>query len=404
MPHVPETMCAWQYFKHGGEADALSLNKNVPVPMPSKDEVLVRVRAASINPGDWKVQSGLIPFLPRRFPATAGLDLAGNVVAVGPGVTKYSVGEAVFGKAPFFKMGALAQYAILETARSARKPSSLTFESAAALPVGLTALEAVRDGAGLLLPASPEEPKPGCKSPKKLSAERSPDSSGKGENSSNSTVSGSSTSRSDDCGKRAWVLVANASGGVGHMAVQLAKAAGAHVTATVGARNLAFTRNVLGADEVFDYNSVAGKQLFDSSTTSPSPVISLSAPAAAQVASSADPPITGLYDAVIDCSPTSLAVSAVGRVLRPQGRWVHVELPLSLLALGLWRRLALRPKKLYPVMMANREGDLEVLGRMAEEGKVRVVVESSVPFEEAREAWRRSMGGHVTGKVVVRMD
>ncbi|CAI5502812.1 unnamed protein product [Closterium sp. Naga37s-1] len=397
-------MTAWRYFKHGGGADALSLNDGVPVPKPGKGEVLVRVRAASINPGDWKVQSGLIPFLPRRFPATAGYDLAGSVVAVGPGVTKYSVGDAVFGKAPFFKMGALAQYAILETARSARKPSSLTFESAAALPVGLTALEAVRDGAGLPLPASPEEPKPGCKSPQKPSAERSPDSSGKGESSSNCTVSGASTSRNDGSGKRPRVLVANASGGVGHMAVQLAKAAGAHVTATVGARNLAFARNVLGADEVLDYNSVAGKQLFASSTTSRSPVSSLSAPAAAQVASSADPPITGLYDAVIDCSPTSLAVSAVDRVLCPQGRWVHVELPLSLLALGLWRHLALRPKKLYPVMMANREGDLEVLGRMAEEGKVKVVVESSVAFEVAREAWRRSMGGHVTGKVVVRMD
>ncbi|CAI5980998.1 unnamed protein product [Closterium sp. NIES-64] len=170
-------------------------------------------------------------------------------------------------------MGALVQYALLETVLSARKPSSLTFESAAALPVvGLTALQAMRDCASLPL----------------------------------------------------------------------------------------------------------------------------------QISSSANPPISGQYYVVIDSSSNSLAVSAVSRVLRPQGRWVHVELPPSLLALGLWRRLALRPKKLYPAMMANRQGDLEVLGRMAEEGKVRVVVESSVAFEEAREAWRRSMGGHVTGKVVVR--
>ncbi|CAI5462450.1 unnamed protein product [Closterium sp. Yama58-4] len=283
-------------------------------------------------------------------------------------------------------MGALAQYALLETAASARKPSSLTFETAAALPVvGLTALQAVRDCAGLPLPA----PAP------KLSAEH---------NGSNITTSGS---RSNGSGSRARVLVANASGGVGHMAVQLAKAAGAHVTATVGARNLAFARNVLGADEVFDYNSAAGKQLFSLPSPSPAPGTSFTAAAAAQVASSADPPITELYDAVIDFSPNSLAVSAVDRVLRPQGRWVHVELPLSLLALGLWRRLACRPRKLWPVMMEmmdSKGADLEVLGRMAEEGKVRVVVESSVAFEEAREAWRRSMGGHVTGKVVVRME
>ncbi|CAI5477228.1 unnamed protein product [Closterium sp. Yama58-4] len=284
-------------------------------------------------------------------------------------------------------MGALAQYALLETAASALKPSSLTFETAAALPVvGLTALQAVRDCAGLPLPAS------------KLSAEH---------NGSNSAISGTSTSRSDGSGYSARVLVANASGGVGHLVVQLAKAAGAHVTATVGARNLAFARNVLGADEVFDYNSTAGKQLFLSPPLTPSPALSLSAPAAAQVASSSDPPITGLYDAVLDFSPNSLPVSAVDRVLRPQGRWVHVELPPSLLALGLWRRLACRPRRLWPVMMEMLESkgaDLEVLGRMAEEGKVRVVVESSVAFEEAREAWRRSMGGHVTGKVVVRME
>ncbi|CAI5482813.1 unnamed protein product [Closterium sp. Yama58-4] len=296
-----------------------------------------------------------------------------------------------------YKMGALAQYAILETAASARKPSSLTFETAAALPVvGLTALQAVRDCAGLPLPVPAA----------KLSAEQ------KG---SNSTISSSRSmsNGSNECssGSRARVLVANASGGVGHLAVQLAKAAGAHVTATVGARNLAFARNVLGADEVFDYNSTAGKQLFHSPSPSPAPGTSFTAPAAAaaaaQVASSSDPPITELYDAVIDFSPNSLPVSAVDRVLRPQGRWVHVELPLSLLALGLWRRLACRPRKLWPVMMEMMESkgaDLAVLGRIAEEGKVRMVVESSVAFEEAREAWRRSMAGHVTGKLVVRME
>ncbi|CAI7817054.1 unnamed protein product [Closterium sp. NIES-54] len=391
MSHVPETMAAWQYLKHGGGADALSLSDNVPVPVPCKGEVLVRVRAASINPGDWKLQSGLIPFLPRRFPATAGFDLAGNVVAVGPGVTKYSVGDAVYGRAPFFKMGALAQYALLDQQGSARQPSSLTFETAAALPIaGLTALQAVRDYAGLPLPAS------------KPSGEGSgAASSGKAESSSNSPSSNGCSS-----GSRARVLVANASGGVGHVAVQLAKAAGAHVTATVGARNLAFARNVLGADEVLDYNSAAGKQLFPSSspTSSPSPVTNLSKPHAAQVASSADPPGSGLYDVVIDCSPNSLAVAAVDRVLRPEGKWVHVIPPFSVFALGLWRRFACRPKKIYNVMMENRGSDLEVVGRMVEEGKVKVVIEGTVPFEEAREAWRRSMEGHVTGKLVVRME
>ncbi|GJP41575.1 hypothetical protein CLOM_g1233 [Closterium sp. NIES-68] len=375
-PRVPEIMSAWQYSKHGGGADALSLNSNVPVPKLAKGEVLVRVRAASINPGDWKVQSGLLPFLPLRFPATAGYDLAGKVVGAGPGVTKYTVGDAVFGRAPFFKMGALAQYALLDQDGSAHKPPSLSFETAAALPsAGLTALQAVRDYAGLPLPVAPH------------SREGSGDST---------TTIKSSSSR---CSTR--VLVANASGGVGHLAVQLAKAAGAHVTATVGARNLAFARN-LGADEVLDYNSAEGKQLFPS--PSPSPVTSLSAPTAVQNASAVPPPINGLYDAVIGCAFNSPAVSAVDRVLRPEGKWVHVSPALSEFALGLWRRFALRPKKIFCVMVENRGADLEVLGRMVGEGKVKVVVESSVPFEEAREAWRKSMEGHVTGKLVVRME
>ncbi|CAI5530803.1 unnamed protein product [Closterium sp. Naga37s-1] len=333
-------MSASRYLKHGGGADALS---------PGKGEVLVRVRAASINPGDWKVQSGLVPFLPRRFPATAGYDLAGNVVAVGPGVTKYTVGDAVFGRAPFFHS---TPYWKLPAVHASPPPSP----SSLPLLSPLVSLPWKRRGTG---PACPSLSLPATK----LSAEH---------NGSNITISGS---RSNGSGKMAWVLVANASGGVGHMAVQLAKAAGAHVTATVGARNLAFARNVLGADEVFDYNSAAGKQLYPSSSSSPVPVSSLSAPTAAQVSLPSHPSITGLYDAVIDFSPSSLTVSAVDRVLRPEGRWVHVELPLSLLALGLWRRLALRPRRLCPVMMEmmeNKGADLEVLGRMAEEGKVRV--------------------------------
>ena len=176
----------------------------VPTPAPSISEVLIRVHAAGVNPIDGaQRQTGAFVGQP---PFVLGWDVSGSVEAVGPGVTLYKPGDEVFGLLPFPQgHGAYAEYAVGPTRAFVRKPERLDHVQAAAMPmVGLTAWQALVDTAGL--------------------AE----------------------------GSR--VLIDAAAGGIGHLAVQIAKARGAHVTALASAANLDFVRS-LGADEVIDYHA-----------------------------------------------------------------------------------------------------------------------------------------------------
>ncbi|WP_312847831.1 NAD(P)-dependent alcohol dehydrogenase [Streptomyces sp. WAC06614] len=177
----------------------------VPRPAAGPGQVLLRVRAAGIDRGTWHLAAGR-PYAVRaalglrrpRNPA-AGLDVAGTVAALGPGVTGFAVGDAVFGTA----RGAFAEYVVARADRIAPKPARLGFEEAAVLAVsGLTALQGLRDAGRV---------------------------------------------RS---GQR--VLITGASGGVGTYAVQLAKAFGAEVTGVCGPAKADLVRS-LGADHVIDY-------------------------------------------------------------------------------------------------------------------------------------------------------
>ena len=188
-----------------GPPDVLEL-RNVEIPAIDDDSILVRVRAAAINAYDWHMMRGL-PFLARmseglRKPKSIamGVDVAGQVEAVGKNVTHLRPGDEVFGA----RSGALAEY-VRGSAKSflVPKPARLTFEQAAAVPMaGTTALQGLRDKGQI---------RPGQK-----------------------------------------VLINGASGGVGTFAVQIAKAFGAHVTAVCSTGNLEQARS-LGADEVIDY-------------------------------------------------------------------------------------------------------------------------------------------------------
>ncbi len=178
-------------------------------PVAGPGEVLVKVRAASVNPVDWKLRAGYLKaFLPYQPPLTPGLDLAGTVEAVGPDVTGFAVGDEVFGKADFMKPnGSYAQYVAVAQSALAPKPRTLDFIHAAAVPVVATSAWQALFGAGAI------ELKPGQ-----------------------------------------TVLIHAGAGGVGSFAIQLAKWKGATVIATASAGNQALLLE-LGADQAIDYTA-----------------------------------------------------------------------------------------------------------------------------------------------------
>ena len=190
--------------EHYGSAEVLE-TREVDKPQVGDNEVLVRVRAAGVNLSDWAIMSGL-PYIARpvyglRKPKNGvrGTDVAGQVEAVGTGVTRFKAGDDVFGWCD----GSFADYAAASEDALAPKPANLTFEQAASVPMaGLVALQAVRDHGKV------------------------------------------------HAGQK--VLINGASGGIGTFAVQIAKSFGAEVTGVCSTRNVELVRSI-GADHVIDY-------------------------------------------------------------------------------------------------------------------------------------------------------
>jgi NADPH:quinone reductase-like Zn-dependent oxidoreductase len=199
-------MKAAVYYGYGSP-DVLQVGE-IEKPTPADDEVLIKVRAAAANPADWRLMRG-IPYILRVLfrvpkpshtrPGRPGIDVAGQVEAVGKNVTRFKPGDEVFGAC----RGAFAEYACAPESKLATKPPNVTFEQAASVAVAaLTALQGLRDKGHL------------------------------------------------QRGQK--VLINGASGGVGTFAVQIAKAFGADVTGVCSTRNVAMVRSI-GADQVIDY-------------------------------------------------------------------------------------------------------------------------------------------------------
>jgi NADPH:quinone reductase-like Zn-dependent oxidoreductase len=198
-----------------GETDVLSV-EDVDIPTPGEGQVLVRVAAAGVNMAEWHLMTGrpslvkLALGFPKPRDPSLGADLAGVVDAVGAGVTRFAVGDEVFGTGD----GTFAEYAVAKADWLETKPANVSFEEAAAVPMaGYTALQAL-------------------------------------------------AAAGDITGKQ--VAVSGAGGGVGSMLVQLARARGAHVTAICSARKAEFVLR-LGATEVIDYATTdvtAGERRF----------------------------------------------------------------------------------------------------------------------------------------------
>jgi NADPH:quinone reductase-like Zn-dependent oxidoreductase len=324
------TMKAWVYERYGSP-DVLEL-RDIDVPTPKDDQVLVRVRVAGINAADWRLLRANPPLVrlmlglrrPRK-PAIPGSDAAGVVEAMGKDVTRFRPGDEVYGEV---RLGGFAEYVAVPQNRLARKPGKLTFEQAAAVPMAaLTALTAVR---------------------------------------SVGRVEAGQT-----------VLVNGAGGGVGHFAVQLAKAFGAEVTGVCSTGKLELVRS-LGADHAIDYT----QEDFTKSGRR--------------------------YDLVVD-TVGNHTLEAFRRALASRGTFAIVGGgssdrllgPMDLIIKGSLLSPFARGQRLKPVTAEVSSEHLESLGELIENGKVRPAIDRVVPFAEAPDAIRYLEQGHASGKVVV---
>lgn len=298
-------------FDRYGGLDVLEL-RDVPVARARAGELHVRVRAAALNPKDALVRKGRFSRLSgRTFPKRVAVDFAGETDS----------GEPVFGvlEEVRYLRGALAEELVCERRECARMPTGLSFEEAAALPLcSLTALQALRDLAHV---------RPGDR-----------------------------------------VAIHGASGGVGTVAIQIARAFGAHVTTTSSAKNLELCRS-LGADDALDYGT--GELLRRS------------------------------YRVIFDVYG-NLSFGQVRHALSPGGTFVST-VPSARILLDTLRTLR-SDKRARLVLIRSRREDLETIAGMVERGELRPVIDRVEPFDRHREAFAHLETKRARGKIVVRVS
>ena len=306
-----------------GAPEAL-VERELPIPVPAIGEALVRVAAAGVNPIDAKTRAGRgSAALIRQYPAVLGVDFCGTVERPAFDTHPFQPGDAVYGMVSVPRLsGSFAEYLTVPVVAIARAPRSLTPVQAAAVPcAALTAW-------GCIVTVGAVQP-----------------------------------------GQR--VLVHAAAGGVGHLAVQLAKRAGAHVVATASARNADWVRS-LGADEVVDYRTTR----FEEATGDIDLVVDL---------------IGNVHD---DTGTRSL------RAMRPGGLLINVPS-------GSWPEFradaAAAGMRATDIKALSDTATLTAIAELIDAGELAVHVDREFPLGEAAEAHRLLEEGHTRGKIVLRV-
>lgn len=331
----PATMHAVQQHAFGGPE--VLRYEEAPVPQLRAGEVLVRVHAVSLNPPDWYLRDGYKELPPEwqptvPFPLILGTDVSGVVAAVAPDVTAFAVGDEVFGMVRFPSVGesrGYAEYVAAPATDLARKPAGLDHPHAAGLPMsGLTAWQYLIE----LGHSAPNPFQPAPHQPVPLAGKR--------------------------------VVVNGAAGGVGHLAVQLAKWQGAYVIAVASGRQAALLRE-LGADEVIDYTQTPAEDVVRDA------------------------------DVVLDTlsGPTT---SRFLRVLKRGGALFPVFLGFDAAEQAAEQGITV---SMTQVRSSGRQ--LTELAQLLADGTVRVVIDSTYPLAEARQAHERAARGHIQGKIVL---
>jgi len=310
-----------------------------PAPACGPSDVLIDVRAASLNPLDFKIRDGKVKLVIRLKPPIAlGCDVAGIVARVGASVTAFAIGDEVFARLEKDRMGGLAEQCVADASVVAKKPARATFEEAASIPLAaLTALQALRDIA-------------------KVAPERR-------------------------------VLIQAGAGGVGSLAIQIAKLLGAHVTTTTSTKNIELVRS-LGADEVIDYTKDALPE--------------------------------ARFDAVFETLGADSELASIRATVRggtvvgvgglPDGAFAAARLPWFTrpaiwMMTGKRRRAAAAAGVTFHYLYMHPDGaELAELAAWIDAGTLRPLIHKVYPLAEFAEAFAELERGHARGKIVLRID
>lgn len=324
-----------------GDAAVMAL-REVPEPAVGPSGVLVRVHAAGLNPIDYKMREGKLRLIyPLHLPLVAGSELAGTVTRTGPEVTRFAPGDRVFARVDKSRLGAFADYATVEENLLAEMPAELDFPQAAGMPLaGLTALQALRDQLGV---------GPGGK-----------------------------------------LYISGGAGGVGTMAIQIAKRLGAEVATTASGHGADLARE-LGADHVVDYKKENAWNVLHG------------------------------YNYAFDLIGGD-ELSGAFRVVKPGGKVVSIAAvpepstaredlgrgplltALFWLASARVRRQARKQRVTYRYVFMHPSGaDLKVLGQLARREALSVTVDRVFAFDQIADAFAYLEQGRANGKVIVEM-
>jgi NADPH:quinone reductase-like Zn-dependent oxidoreductase len=305
-------------IKQYGSNDVIEIAQNVSLPVdPSEGKTLIKIRAAGVNPIDWKIREGFMEkMMPIQFPSTIGMDFSGVVEKVGNGVTDLKHGDEVYGQAAITNggSGAFAEEALANAGNVAQKPKNLSYKEAAGLPlVGVSAWQSLIETMRLTQ------------------------------------------------GQK--ILIHGGAGGIGSMAIQLAKHLGAYVTTTVSSNDKKFVKD-LGVDEVIDYKAQKFEDLLHD------------------------------YDAVFDTIGGETYKKSF-KVLKRGGIIVSMlEQPDQ----GLMEKFGV--KSIMQFTQVNKER-LTKLAKWVDQDNIHVNVEKTFPLEDANKALDYQKEVHPRGKIVL---
>lgn len=301
-----------------GSADTIQIG-SVDIPELKEGEVLVKVKAAAVNPVDAAVREGhLQSFIPVSFPAIPGWDVAGIVEERGYSARRFEAGDEVYAYArrPVVQFGTFAEYIVIPESYLALKPKTLSFQEAAAIPlVGLTVFQGLID-LGRLQPGQ-------------------------------------------------IVLLLGASGGIGTMAIQLAKEKGARVIGVAGGKNHAYMRE-LGADFTLDYHET-------------------------DITAEVKKIVPEGVDLIFDAASGETLQKSLG-ALKPGGKLVSI--------LNRGEGLPANINFQYLFVEPNST-ELAALAQLADEGRLKMHVSATFPLEQTKEAMKQIETHHTRGKIVI---